>query len=615
MAGYRGGRAAALPDAAWQPPRRIPAGGDGATVMFIEESGACSQLFDFSRLAGEPGVQRWLARAFARRTGPRSGVKRLASARGIYGACQRLAAVLAQADPPPSGAARVTSAHIAAFTLRYAGMPTGRYDLITLRALLRDDPELAEPARVALLSGRLPRPLPDRRRAAAYSDREWQLIMTAVRRDVRLARDRIFAGRELLTCYRAGRLASDSAQARLGALADMFDRAGTVPRRPDGDPAARVTQAGGVDAVAALLCLTADEMTAFGLLLAALTGQNFATIAAWPAVSYQPGGPVTLIEQVKPRRGPEREHMVTALEDLPAALAGSLADDEPDGPLLRSPLRVYRLLTDLTGCSRRHLGTSSAFGAFSARGGGFIGALRQDHVFLWARSHGFPTAAVPPADAGGRPAVSVRRIRQTVIETTRRPVAHTRATMNDYYLARSAAVQAQSQAVVAGALHGEVSKARAAQAVPVLTAAFLVRFRRDPATAAAAAGLSVAVLQQMIDGEKDTAVTACTDHLSGPHAPPGQPCGASFLACLDCANARALPRHLPLQLAMADHITGLRPHLDPSLWLARYQPRLSQLQQILGCYTTAERDQARAAITSQQRSFITGVLAGEWDLR
>ncbi len=615
MTGSRGGRAAALPDAAWQPPQRVPADGAVMTVTFVEESGARSQVFDFSRLPGEPGIQRWLAAAFARRTGPRSGVKRLESARGIYGACRRLAAVLAAAETPPSTPAALTSAHIAAFSLRYAAMPTGRYDLITLRALLREDSDLPAAALAALLGGRLPAPRPDRNRAAAYTGQELQLIMTAVRADVRRARDRISAGRALLARWRAGQLPGDSVEAGLGELLDVFDRTGDVPRHPSGDPLPRVTQAGGVDVVAASLCLTADEMTAFGLLLAAQTGQNFGTIAAWPAASYQPGGPVTLIEQVKPRRGPEREHMVIALEDLPPSLAGVLSEAGPEDPLFRSPLRAYRLLVDLTECSRRRLGTPAAFTAFSARGGGLIDGLRQDHVYQWARGHEFPTAAVPPERSGGRPAISVRRIRQTVIEATRHPVAHTRATMNDHYLARSASVRARSQAVVGDALRGEVARAREAQAVPVLTAAFIARFRHDPAAAATEAGMKIDGLRQMIGGDKDTAVTACTDHLSGPHTQPGQPCTASFLTCLDCPNARALPRHLPLQLAMADHLAGLRPHLDPALWHARYGPRLGQLQQILGCYTAAERDQARTAITSQQRSFIADVATGQWDLR
>lgn len=97
--------------------------------------------------------------------------------------------------------------------------------------------------------------------------------MTAVRGDVRRARDRISTGRSLRARHRAGKLPGGSAQALLGELLDIFDRTGTVPRKPFGDPATQVTEAGGVDAVTSSLCLTADEMTAFGLMPAAQTGQ------------------------------------------------------------------------------------------------------------------------------------------------------------------------------------------------------------------------------------------------------------------------------------------------------------------------------------------------------
>src|SRR5260370_455680 len=292
------------------------------------------------------------------------------------------------------GEPRPRGAHMAAFRLRYGGMPTGRADLITLRALLRDDDELPEPARAALLGGRLPQNRPqDRDPVVAYGEQEWQLIMTALRRDVRTARDRISAGRALLARYRAGEVPAGVPDARLGAVLDMFDRTGDVPREKSGNPARRVTRAGGVAALAALLCLTAAEMTAFCLLLTALTATNFGTVAAWPAISFRPGGAgsdpasagsdpasaVTLVEQVKPRRGPEREHMVTALEDLPAALAGVLTAAEADGRLFRSPARPYWLLLDLTACSRRHRASTSAFTAFGSRAGGFIDRVGSHH--------------------------------------------------------------------------------------------------------------------------------------------------------------------------------------------------------------------------------------------
>jgi hypothetical protein len=411
----RGGRRAALPAEGWQPPERFPAGGSSTVVRFIEEGTGWSRDFDFSTLPAPAAVQRWLACAFARRTGPRSGVRRLKSAKSIYGVCRLLARVLSEAGTPVNGPGQVTGAHIAQFVLRHAGMSSGRTDLIELRALLRDDPRLPAQARAALLSGRV-RDIPagDRTAVTGYDDQEWQLVMTALRRDVRVARDRITAGCVLLSQWRAGELAG-SAPERLGLLLDVFDRTGDLPRQRDGKLPGWVARAGGMRKVAGQLCLTVTEMAAFCLLLTALTGENFGTVARWPAAGHHPGGAgdqaaaVVLVEQVKPRRGPDQEHMVRALEDLPRGLPGG--DQER---LFRSPARLYLLLIELTEVSRRFSGQQAAFSACSPQTGNgrFLTGVSRDQVRQWTRQAGNRAG-------GGLPPIDVGRIRQTVIEHAR----------------------------------------------------------------------------------------------------------------------------------------------------------------------------------------------------
>jgi hypothetical protein len=149
----------------------------------------------------------------------------------------------------------------------------------------------------------------------------------------------------------------------------------------------------------------------------------------------------------------------------------------------------------------------------------------------------------------------------------------------------------------------------------VFTSSFVARAERDLERAAEQAGVAPGLLTALIDGEHDTVLAACTGHREAPGARAGQLCMASFLACLDCPNARALPRHLPVQMAMADRLAGLAAHLDPQVWRARYQPRLGQLREIIHQHTGAEQASAAEAITEEHLALVDDLLAGRWDLR
>lgn len=617
----RGGQRALLPDTGWEPPLRLQA--DGTSVRFIEESGGRERTFDFAAVDAAPEIRRWLARVLARRAGARSGTKRASTAGNHYMILRFFAAVLSGADPRVRVPADISPAHIASFAGRYAGLKSQGSYLTVLRSLLRDDPEISEETRAAVLEARGLRPVHDgAAKDPSYSPGDWQLITTAMRADIRAARDRIREGRALLERFRRGAALAKSDRA-VAMLLDGFDRNGSFPRYASGDQTSEVKSAGGITALAARLCLTLREVTAFALLMTAVTGENFGTVAAWPAVSFRPDGDrpgspaVALVEAVKPRRGPDREHMVTGLEDLPPGLAGLASDDDGEARLFRSPLRLYKLLVDLTSLARRHGGFPGAFGAYVSWPGRYGGSpwscgLKAHHVKRWAREHGFPGAG---AAGPGSPAVDVRRIRQTVIEHKRRPVAHTRATMNDQYLSLSPDIRSDSRQVVAGALLGEVAKAREHFRVPVWTPGFTDRAAEDPALASAEAGLEPEALKRLLAGEQDTPLASCADHRAGPASPPGTPCRLSFLDCLDCVNARALPHQLPVQVAAADKIAVLRPRLDPAIWQARWEPRLQQLAAITAAYTPAEREQARQAITARQQQMIDDLLEGRWDLR
>ncbi len=377
MAGSRGGRRAAQPATGWKPPERLLDG--GLAVRFIAEKSGQEKIFDFVGLLVQPEVARWLARAFARRTGPRHAMKHTSSAEHMFAAVKAFAKVLSLQWPAVTDVTGVTVAHMQAFRDHCDGQNRAEYLVQSLRSLLRDDPELSPQVRTTLVLNwvQSKRPEPEKSKEQEYTDAEWQQIMTVLRRDVRIARDRIRAGRDLLARYRAGELPAGSAEETTGGLLDFFDRTGDFPRY-----AAKthchvndVHALGGAKELASQLCLTLHEMTAFALLLTALTGENFGTVAAWPAGHFRPdggreGGPrLALVEETKARRGAEREHMVVPLEDLPSGLAEVLSVSAEEDRLLRSPLRVYQLLLELTEASRRLGGHTGAFTARAVHAG------------------------------------------------------------------------------------------------------------------------------------------------------------------------------------------------------------------------------------------------------
>jgi hypothetical protein len=220
------GRRASQPPPDWDPPERLVITPDTCTVLFIEEKGRRSRLFDFTTLPVTPQLQHWMARCFARATGPRAGAKRLATANAYYALFVVLARVLAAAQPPPTSAGGITPGHVAAFRLTLSPAAFNN-SIHRLRTLVRHDDDLSAETRRDICAGRLPRRPEAKTRA--YTEEERQQILTAARSDIRIARDRIRAGRELLKRYRRGEIEeADRGEFRTGRALDVLDRTGDL---------------------------------------------------------------------------------------------------------------------------------------------------------------------------------------------------------------------------------------------------------------------------------------------------------------------------------------------------------------------------------------------------
>ena len=622
MSARDGSRLAALPGAGYRPTPRLAADG-AAQVTFVPETPGPSQVFDFSTWPVTVELQRAMAQAFAFRTRPGGPIRATGAAARSFRLMRAFAKHLAESARPPRKPDEIIPAHLKGWALArsdYKGLPI---ELAALKSCLRRVPGItAEFA--ACLAERNPARI--RSKVSSYSRDELARILTAARRDVRLAAERIRAGRALLARWRAGELDDQPQEIqRRGQLLDLVDRDADVPRRDDAQrlPLYWVSALGPQDELFAMLHLTIADVAAFVVLLVGLTGQNRATILDAPAGyhradGYASGPATAVIELDKPRRGRHR-HMDFALVDLPDWVPTPSEPGERTRDDLRTPFGVYMLLHDLAGPARQQMGSDKLIVWWASVGGGGVGrgfrtGLTAVQVAQWARPHGL--LADPPAD-DGPPAelqVTLQRLRLTFNELHQRPVAHTERTLANEYLARNRGNLGEHQRVVAAALAQEVTKAKTRDKINALSAADVAEAREHPARVAARHGMDTATLERLLAGQLDTVMGGCVDNTSGPHNP-GQACRASFMLCLSCPCARATPQHLPAQVHVHDELTARRAAMTSLRWTRRFADPHAQLAELLDRAGPVAVADARAAITDVDRTLVNRFLHRELDLR
>jgi hypothetical protein len=231
---------------------------------------------------------------------------------------------------------------------------------------------------------------------------------------------------------------------------------------------------------------------------------------------------------------------------------------------LNNATGVFGLLIDLTEPARRHLRGTWALVYASPIKDTWTGSYFKEGIPLHVgrqREFTRPWLTGDPAADELLEDIGSDRLRKTKIASGRRPVAHTPASYAAY-LRKMDTVTAEGFQVIREALDSEVRRAIA----------------RRKMTAVPGPGAPAAPDDD--DPSRDTGLGSCADFARSP-LDDGQPCRQSFLACLDCPNARALPRHPPFQLAVAGKLTTLKTAMTAAAWTARYAGRAAQLASIL----------------------------------
>ncbi|MGI3222654.1 hypothetical protein ACRJ4B_00220 [Streptomyces sp. GTA36] len=567
----------------------------GLVVRCFSQDGEDQRDYDFSRLRMAPGLRDALLAAFVRRTSPGAGLTSLHSVNKVHNVLVRLDRYLATLAWPPTELSHLTADHIEGFHESRKHLDNVRIDLSELRQLLARADGVSDGA-----SGRLAQALPKQIKGEgkhSYSRAEFKRIADAARGDLRAAAARIRANRELLQRFREGEIipAGDRMLARKLELLDWADRFADVPRAAAPPPSASkrarprpktwVSRLGPATQFVSALHLTVAETAAGAVLLTAMTGENPDVILKTPAAHHRADGytgerATAIVGLRKPRRG-RRAYMDVALSEVPDWISMPEKPEEVSSrDELHTPFGLYLLLHELTARSRALAGGNRLLVGYRAAAGEGIGSRLRPladtglHVAQLGRSYGL--VRDDPGEAGGPVSLLVRLdlLRLTFIELHQRPVAHTEQTAVTSYLARNRGNIAEYRSVVAATLDAEVAKARARGAVTVMSAQDMERAGSDPDAVAAEQGLDVAILKRMIAKELDTVLAACTDNRNGPHGPP---CPASFMLCLECECARALPHHLPVQVLVYDRLAERRDQMDPLQWAERFAAPTSGL--------------------------------------
>ena len=622
------GRAAQLPDPRHTTLRGVLA--DGTTVRCFEDGNGQPKDFDCARLTVSPALQRMFAEAFAKRTAPGSSLRSMASIGDTFRSMRRFTQYLAGLPRPPVTQSGLRPHHVDGFLadLRARGQTaTLREHLRGVKTVLRQLDSWDKKMAVKLAE-----PHPPHARTAgshsSYSRAEFQRIASAARDDLRRAAQRIRTNRVLLEQYRSAGLVDPTRKLE---LLDYVERHADVPRRGGDFPSkselpALWVSGGGFGATPDVIRwahLSPLEVSAGAVLMAALTGQNPYVIMKCSASHHRAdgdaGGPNTAIIGVSKPRRRSRAEMDVALSGVPDWI--STADD-PGSISRRDELHtafgVYMLLRELTESSRRIEGSDRLMLAYCTNGPHGRGIRRQGSaggwVQPWSRGHGLlldQVAGMPPELL----VVSLARLRMTYLELHQKPVAHTEQTLVNDYLGRNRGNLVEYRRVVADALNEQVAKARALPLISGLSAAEINKAQQDPEALASQLSLSHSDVRRMLKGKLDAVMNACVDNQHGPYGDPGQPCRASFMLCLSCPCARAMPRHLPVQILVLDRLTDRRHHMTPLAWTTRFALPHAQLSDVLARYDDDDLNAARAAIDESHHEIVGRFLNRELDLR
>ena len=577
-----GHRASLPPDGHARPEYLVAA---GLVVRHYNREGRVRE-YDFCALPVAGPMQRSLAVLFAARCTPdRWAAHATSETSWLY--LRQFAEFLARQQRPPRDLDEFTAGLVQHWrkSLPEAG---GQHGFRMVASLLRDDARLRTGRVADELARRFKAP---RSKVQSYSEAEFDLVTVAARRRFRAALLRINENALHLQRWREGALAEGSRDWVIGEGLDILARTGDLPKYTEKSGRRTVVTGryrkafGGMSAAATWqrLFLSQMDAVALGVLLLAEYGWNLSVIdrAEVPLASPdqgEDGHPTYRMPLEKPRRGPGRYYETRNVTDDGAASRGRLITQALEATRFARAVveelapGTSRLIVWRTGRAGRQRADADRLLPV----GPFRFGVHTDAAKDWATAEGL----------GGRP---FRRGRRTVIALDRRePGQHSQDTHDRRYVLPDRRVQAEAVEVIAAGAEDAAGRARKAV-------------------------LAAQLRDQPVPGDAGTATADCSGYHDSPYASPDGGCGASFLMCLACPNARIHPGHHPRLAHLHEALASLRSVLPPAAWAADWRDahdRLEDLRQRLGDGLWA---QGLSQVTDADRDLISHLLTGTLD--
>jgi len=579
-------------------------------VTFTDEDGG-SWNFDFTDLAGPASLIDDLVEAVVAGSSPGGRWRTRMTVEAAASMARQLALYLTAEYPEVVSVADISPEVWWAWrkSREEASRWPGSVNLA--RCLLAESPKLPDTTRRALRA-KASKPRKRLPENDAYSRAEFTRIQTAAKAQIRKASARIANNLQALNRFQEegdpGILVVKGRTGEIwtsGSLLEYLSRHGAMPSMH----AARKSvikcafDLQGVTNPAQALFPSILEIYCLMVLLTCERGFNLSVMNNLTVDSFTSSDPVSeepihTVEVDKPRRGSKRYSAEILTGD-----AGKLWD---------TAVRITQPCRD----TLQALGTPSDRLLIAHRFKNMVkgGPFRSDWIFAGIGEHTMEPFGLL-ADDGSPLSVSLRRLRLSEQVLNHRARQNSDSVSEDVYRHRdSSAADIAAETIIEGQ-QDALDHAQATVSVRSLTAADVAEARRDPEPVATKLGVSVPTLNLILAGQLDTPTCSCADFHTSPFAQePGEPCPASFLACLACPNSVVTPAHLPRLVTLRDALDNVATIVPESRWQLSYAEHYARLTTVLhNNATTAEIAAARQSATDADRALVEQLLSRSLD--